>query len=120
MGRFIGDGISFPYVQFGLGEVCLLDYVIDMNNTNDTGGVHLHSIPIVVKQSGFDHTLGIAPGVRLCSLSGLSDAQEVTNSGETWKIFPVRRRGLREALNGALTPINQTNTLNLGFAYKKV
>lgn len=111
----------FPYYGSGsvAGLIKVLDYVVDLTNSNTTGGVHLHSIPVTPIFNTYDHNLGIFPDVRVCSISGVSDGQEVTNSGDTWKIFPFMKRGLRSSLEAAVLPINEVNSVNLGFAYKK-
>jgi hypothetical protein len=112
---------SFPFFGSGglSGLIKVLDYVVDLTNSNTTGGVHLHSIPATPIFNTYDHNLGIFPDVRLCSITGISDGQEVINSGDTWKIFPMMKRGLRSSLESGLLPINDVNSVNLGFAYKK-
>lgn len=117
--RFAGDSTVFPYDGEEFPTFKILDYVADMQNTNTTGGVHLHSIPLIAVLNTYDHNLGIAPDVRLCSITNLSDAQEVINSGDTWKVFPVMKRGFRSSLYAGISPVASLNSVNLGFAYKK-
>lgn len=109
---------GFPYVtSYYYG---ILDYVMDLNNVADTAGIHLHSIPMQVYLNNNNHNLGIAPDVRFCLINLLQDAQEITNSGDTWKVFPMVKRGNRTALLFGAAPVNELNSVNLGFAYKKI
>jgi hypothetical protein len=74
-----------------------------------------HRIPASVHRgSGYFSQIGSFPNVRFCNITKFTPAQEITIGSDTWKVFPMIRKGSHPG--GAAAPYSGI----YGYAYKKV
>lgn len=115
------DGVSyqsFTGLYGGLseqssGEGYLMTQFYNRNNPPFSGQVTLGAIRIdVSRPGGFRSPIGVVPNVRYLNMARYSPGQEITVGSDTWKVFPMCRKG-----SGAQgSPYSQ----NHAYAYKKV
>ena len=100
----------------------ILQHFLLGDNVATSGGTALHSLPIIHNStigSLFHTHLGLLPKVRLVSMAGLSPGDEVTLSGDTWLVFPMKQTGVRDNNVSGTSPAKEPNSIEYGFAYLK-
>ena len=99
----------------------ILDFFLAVNNATTTGGSAMMPLPVFFQEAAaVSHVLlGVLPDVRLINMAQYTPAQIVKFGTEEWVVFPWKRKGLRENINGGSNPIQIANTIEYGFAYKK-
>lgn len=89
--------------------------ILSVGSSNLNGFVALYSINFFVRDNSTIpdsiYPQGSPPDVRLVSLRATTDQQELTIGSDTWKVFPISKRGITST---------EESTGNLGLAYKKV
>lgn len=100
----------------------IMDFIFPVGNQLTTGGTLLMSIPWLFQESvsGTSHVyLGRIPGMRIGNIAQFAPATELTFGAETWTIFPWKRKGIKDNLYGGGNPIQECNTAEYAWAYKK-
>jgi hypothetical protein len=99
----------------------IMDFVFPVGNQLTTGGNILYSIPWLFQEAGsVSHVwLGRLPGMRIANIAQHSPGATLTQGTDEWLIFPWKRKGLKENLYGAGDPIQECNTAEYAWAYKK-
>jgi len=100
----------------------ILDLFLPFHNQLVTGGTHLMGIPMFFQETtgGVSHCcLGVIPGVAVANIENHVPATELQYSGDTWMIFPWKRKGLLANLTGGADPQPECNTAYFAYAYKK-
>jgi hypothetical protein len=100
----------------------VIDYFLTVDNQETTMGIPLSSLPVFYRQAGtlYEVYLGDFPDIRLVMLQGLTITQEITYGGETWKVFPLKRKDSRATISTGASPSHLLNTMDVGFAIKKI
>lgn len=99
-----------------------LDHFWTIGNSPVTGGAPLWPIPALFSEGSgaiFTH-LGDLPDLRLIRLQGFNPQDEFSQGTDTWKVFPFKRKDVFNNTNLGTTPAQSANTLDWGFAIKKV
>lgn len=97
-----------------------LDFFQGVRNQAYTGGVTLAPFPVfVIGSSGNICFVGEIPTIALVSMIGLSPSQVLTFASEEWVVFPMKRYGLPDNMRTGINPLDQTTSVNYGFAYRK-
>lgn len=87
--------VSLAFNQHKLYRYRLLDVISQINNSETTGGVPLFTMPCILYDSegaSKYNWLGEYPDIRLCTLSNLDPGQEISYGGETWIVFPIKKK----------------------------
>lgn len=102
----------------------LLDFFMAVNNQQTTGGIPLHSLPIMFEngntETGIMAWLGEIPDVKLVNMQGLSPGQEIRYASDIWTVFPWKQKGSADNARLAVNPTQFPNTIDYGLAFKKV
>lgn len=105
--------------QSAIGKI--MDFVFPVGNQLTTGGNIIYSIPWMFQESGsVSHVwLGRLPGMRIANIAQHSPGATLDQGTDEWLIFPWKRKGLKENLFGGGDPIQECNTAEYAWAYKK-
>ncbi len=141
---FIPDGLLDPSLGFADGDVMTrsiwgthnrgwtaseswqnsssrwADFFLGVNNDVTTGGVPLTTLPLIYSNGSNYVFLGSLPDLRLVNMGSLSPAQEIVYGSDTWMVFPMKQKGERAATNYGANPEPRCNSIEYGFAFKKV
>lgn len=113
-------GIDNQDPQFAPGNSCLNWHNVGSEPQPHSGSVTLMPLPIfILNGSGVAGSMflaGFIPSTRLCSVTGFSVGDEVSFSGDTWKVFPMVKKTDNSLLNTAFI----VTSGSAGYAYKKV
>lgn len=94
---------------------CTLGWLVNMDTNAFSNRSIFHRIPAFVHRGGgYMSQVGSFPNVRFCNVSKFVPAEEITIGSDTWKVFPMIRKGTHPG--GAAAPYSG----NYGYAYKKV
>lgn len=98
------------------------DFFAAVKNHSFTGGVPITPMPVLhVGNSDNVHAyIGEFPDVGLVNMAGLSPGQVITFADDDWLVFPLKEFGTEEHAAGGLSPIFEPNSVNYGFAYKRI
>lgn len=100
----------------------LMDFFYPVANELTTGGNSLFSLPWMFREdlAGTSHVwLGRLPGIRLANIAQHAPATVLTQGTDEWVIFPWKRKGLKENLATGGDPIQECNTADYAWAFKK-
>ncbi len=73
----------------------------------------------VIRDGGFYSPIGSFPNVRYLTMERFSPAQEISVGGDTWKVFPMRRKGAGSG-SSADPRYGQAYSDDHAYAFKKV
>jgi hypothetical protein len=110
--------VSEAWNSGNVGQSFLLDYFTAIENQPTTGGVPLHSLPVIIDQGVLCY-LGELPQMRLVNIIGLSAGQVVSYAGDDWVVFPLKQYGDLNSQTYGATPLPITNSGMYGLAFKK-
>lgn len=97
-----------------------LDYFLTVDNQVVTGGILLSSLDVRYRQNDLAVMLGQFPDIRFVNMESLNPGQEITLASDTWKCFPLKRKGSRQDTNQGANPRPFVNSIEYGFAIKKI
>lgn len=111
--------VNQPSLAYGAKDCALLDPVLTSAASPWSGVSPMWSMPIIADSalSGVARCyLGDYPNVRILDMTTLTHQEELSLSGDTWKLFPALRQE-----NWSTSVYNVgPSTGQLGFAYKKI
>lgn len=100
------------------GEGYLTSQTYNRNAAPFSGQVTLGTIRLdVSREGGFFSPAGIAPNVRYLTMERYAPGQEITIESDTWKVFPMRRKGAGQPSSD---PQYWPFSNNHAYAFKKV
>lgn len=100
----------------------ILDFYYPLGNQLITGGNSLYSIPWLFEGNPSAHNLiwlGCLPGIRVGNIAQHESEAELTIDGDTWMIFPWKKKGLKSNLSSGVQPIQTCNTAEYAWVFKK-
>ncbi len=119
--RIIHDITATPSDALS-GADYMIQHFLFLDNPTTSGGTSLHALPVMHNStlgSLFHTHLGILPKVRLVSMAGHAAGDEITLSGDTWIVFPLKQIGNQENTATEAFPTKEPNSIEYGFAYLK-
>jgi len=98
------------------------DFLMALDNQAVTGGTPLFGLPLMVGDTGIANScwIGNIPDVRMVNIESHAPGETVKFGSEEWLVFPLKRKGALEELQGGASPIALANSSKYGLAYKKV
>jgi hypothetical protein len=101
------------------GDRYILDFFTGVQNQSMTGGIPLHTLPMIADPGTQICYIGDLSNIRLVNILGLSPAQVVSYAGDDWVVFPLKQQGDINSQCFGATPLPVCNTGYYGLAYKK-
>ena len=100
----------------------ILDGFMLLNNSSTTGGTPLWGLPVLFMESASGISqcwLGNLPGVRLVNILDHTPGETKKYGSEEWVVFPLKRKGALDEVQGKPNAIDIANSSKYGLAYLK-
>lgn len=101
-------------------SAAILDYFRTIDNQLVTGGTPIHSLPVLYSENSLEVILGVFPDIKLVSMDGINPGQEITFGNDNWQCFPLKQYGEEQASREGSNPLLAPNSVNYGWAIKKI
>lgn len=99
------------------------DFFMGMDNQAVTGGTAMYALPILFGEDTSPNTgvwLGNLPDVKLINILSHAPGATLDFGSEEWLVFPLKRKGALDEVQGGANAQDAPNTSKLGLAYKKI
>ncbi len=115
--------VTNPSEHYAVGSGAINDYFMALDNQTVTGGTPMFGLPILFAEDISPSEgvwLGNIPDVRMVNILSHSPGETIKFGSEEWIVFPLKRKGGLDEVDGGSSEIATANTSKLGLAYKKV
>jgi hypothetical protein len=99
------------------------DQFMALDNQPVTGGTPLWGMPVMVAEDVAPDTgvwIGNFPGVAMVNMLSHAPGSTIKQGSEEWLVFPLKRKGALDEVQGQPNVVALANTTKYGLAYKKV
>ena len=99
------------------------DFFLGMDNQAVTGGTAMYALPIIFGEDTSPNTgvwLGNLPDVKVVDVLSHAPGATLEFGSEEWMVFPLKRKGALDEVQGGVSAVEAPNTTKYGLAYKKI